>query len=164
MKLALMVYILSQGGSTTRAVMLSIGALLVFLFQTGRLRITMYHHRAQPVQAAQPQVQPQVQPQQQQQQQAEGNNDGQNNENNVANNAQQQQPPPQQPPRPAGFFGEIRYGFVSNAPPRVGNMADVVCFCISGLVLPFFYSLLPTWTPTGVPVPPQPVDEGMQWN
>jgi hypothetical protein len=41
-KLAFMVYVFSQGGSTTRTVLLSIGAFMIFLYQTGIVRISAH--------------------------------------------------------------------------------------------------------------------------
>mmetsp|Transcript_52495 Transcript_52495/g.132039 ORF Transcript_52495/g.132039 Transcript_52495/m.132039 type:complete len:288 (-) Transcript_52495:79-942(-) len=50
-KLAVAIFILSQGGSTTRVVILTILGLLVYLYQTGRLQIAGHfemHHGANP--------------------------------------------------------------------------------------------------------------------
>jgi len=41
-KLTLMVYLFSQGGSTTRTILLSIGALFIFLYQAKVLRFAMF--------------------------------------------------------------------------------------------------------------------------
>jgi len=92
-KLIFMVYLFSQGGSFGRIAMLSIGAFIIYLYQTGLLRIATPH-----------------------------------NVRTGDNNA------PAPPPGQRGILAE--------------------------LVLPFFYSLIPTWTPNTDqpehPIPPQP--------
>jgi len=93
-KLSFMVYLFSQGGSSTRTVILSIGAFLIFLYQIGTFRITTIALT----------------------------------QNNLV--------------VPAGQGG-----------------------IVNELLLPFFYSLLPTWQPIAQPpnppVPPIPVPNGV---
>jgi len=109
LKFAFLVYIFSQGGSTTRTVLLAIAALVAFLYQTGRLQVVatvgVNQRRNQPQQAQQV-------PQQQQQ------------DVPIQNNPVDQQP----------------NNNIPNADlPVQGGVGSVL--------LPFFYSLLPTWQP-----------------
>jgi len=51
-KLAVLVLILSQGGSTQRTIILSVGCLIAYLYQTGRLRVVVFRGIGQPHQRA----------------------------------------------------------------------------------------------------------------
>jgi len=91
-RLALLVYILSSGGGSFRLFVLSVGAVLIFLYQTGILRITTFItvHHAQNI------------PQNPQNRQQENENQEE---------VQQDQPPVERQPQPQnqnrGLFGEI---------------------------------------------------------
>jgi len=103
-KLLILVYVLSQGGSTQRFLLLFLGALLIYLYQTGVLPIFRTFNAPPP------------------QQQNIANNNNNNNNNNIGTGIQ-----PQAFRQRPGLYGEIH-----------------------GLVVPFFYSLFPTWDPDDI--------------
>jgi hypothetical protein len=142
LKMGFLVYILSQGASTTRTLLLSVVALVAFLYakfvimpsncycryQTGRLQIFSFGPAQGP---AQPRNQ--VNP-------------------NINNNPQPQQPQPQQPNNVDNIAPQDNRQAQGQQPPATGG--------IVGAVMPFFYSLLPSWNPgvqpNLVPAAPNP--------
>lgn len=133
-KLALLVYIFGQGGTTTRWIVLSIGAFLIYLYQTGRLRITYQFqhnvHRMPPAQPQPAQAQPQpAQAQAQAQAQAEAEPPAENLDQPMDAQANPQAP-------------NNENNTVQPPAPRPGILTE--------FVLPFFYSLFPTYQPQQV--------------
>jgi len=106
-KLAFLGYILSNGGGSLRTAIIGFGAIIIFLYQTGRLQLFAH------VQI-------------------------QNNPN--------PNPIPQTP----------NVNVQQNAPNRTGGIVNE----INGLLLPFFYSLFPTYNPQNIPPQPEiPVEQ-----
>jgi hypothetical protein len=137
LKLAFLVFILSQGGSPERMLVLSLLALLVFFYQTGRFQMHMRVFRVNVNQPFPPHPHPQHPPPQQQQQQPQQQNPppGQAQDQGQAQGQAQgqgQEPQPAQV-QPIGVLGEIGQALSS-----------------------FVYSLFPTWQPPAHAPPPQP--------
>jgi len=137
-KLCILVYVLSQGGSTIRTCLLAIAAIAIFLVRTGRIDFPFLPHppniKNNPVPNAPPANQNQNENVDQNQNENQEDNNNEVNEINQPNN--EVLPPVQVPRR---------------------SLVDE----ITGVFYPFLCSLNPTWHPTQrvppVPQAPEPV-------
>jgi hypothetical protein len=145
-KLLLMVYVLSQGGTTQRTLFLAIGALAIYLYQTGLL----------PMRAVNivPGV-PQPPNNNANNNNAPNNNNGPNNNNPAPNNNAAPNAANNNAPNNNGPNNDNNNPAPNNNAPNPNlpvpyRQPPGLWGEIHGFFVPFFYSLFPSWNPDDI--------------